>query len=61
MVSAQTATGFIQMDKLIHELSNLKSAYQSNNPYPHIVIDQFLETAAAKKAMAFFPKVKDAG
>ncbi|MBC7919543.1 MAG: 2OG-Fe(II) oxygenase [Ferruginibacter sp.] len=36
-------------------------AYASAQPYPHIVLDNFLEEWAAEKAMREFPPVKDEG
>jgi Rps23 Pro-64 3,4-dihydroxylase Tpa1-like proline 4-hydroxylase len=38
-----------------------KKKYQTDIPYPHIVIDNFLKESVAKKAMDSFPKVKDEG
>ncbi|GAA0729725.1 hypothetical protein GCM10009430_40150 [Aquimarina litoralis] len=35
--------------------------YQTATPYPHIIFDDFLEKAAADKALAVFPKIKDEG
>jgi Rps23 Pro-64 3,4-dihydroxylase Tpa1-like proline 4-hydroxylase len=61
MSSLQASSGIIQMGKLENNLSTLKETYQSNLPYPHISIDDFLDPVAAKKAMELFPKVKDAG
>ena len=37
------------------------SAYQHAQPYPHIVLDDFLEPWAAQKALEAFPQVSDAG
>lgn len=35
--------------------------YQHNQPYPHIVLENFLEVNAAEQALASFPAVGDAG
>ncbi|WP_299887524.1 2OG-Fe(II) oxygenase [uncultured Lacinutrix sp.] len=35
--------------------------YQNALPYPHIILDDFLETEAAEKALNVFPKIKDEG
>jgi hypothetical protein len=43
------------------QASALAPAYRHAQPYPHIVLDQFLETSAAHKAMSQFPAVQDAG
>ncbi|MBK8969292.1 MAG: 2OG-Fe(II) oxygenase [Saprospiraceae bacterium] len=37
------------------------ATYQSAHPYPHGQFENFLESAAAQKAMEAFPKVKDDG
>ncbi|WP_044400342.1 2OG-Fe(II) oxygenase [Lacinutrix sp. Hel_I_90] len=35
--------------------------YQKALPYPHLVLDNFLEIEAAEKALDVFPKIEDAG
>ncbi|MFT5251164.1 MAG: Rps23 Pro-64 3,4-dihydroxylase Tpa1-like proline 4-hydroxylase [Flavobacteriales bacterium] len=35
--------------------------YVKAAPYPHIIFDDFIETAAAEKALDVFPKIQDAG
>jgi 2OG-Fe(II) oxygenase superfamily len=42
-------------------LSENRRTYQSAQPYPHIVLDNFLEETAAQNALDGFPAVKDAG
>jgi len=42
-------------------LEEKNKAYLTAKPYPHIVIDNFLEEWAAQKALHEFPKVADAG
>jgi hypothetical protein len=49
----------IDMDHLEQNVERLHSDYQSAAPYPHIVIDDFLEPEAAKAAMAEFPPVDE--
>lgn len=42
-------------------LSSLKTRYQNQSPFPHIVLDQFLTRQGATDALQAFPKVKDEG
>ena len=35
--------------------------YQKASPYPHVILNDFFETAAAEKALEVFPKIKDEG
>lgn len=51
----------IEINSFVSNLENNKHIYQTNKPYPHIAIDNFLVSSAAKNAMELFPKVKDAG
>lgn len=58
----------LQDTQPILDLSKWKKAvdenaatYQSAHPYPHGQFENFLEPAAAQKAMEAFPKVKDDG
>lgn len=53
--------GIFDFDKWENDLPGLKSLYHSNVPYPHIMLDDFMETAAAKKVYSVFPSVKDQG
>ena len=43
------------------QLERLNTSYQSVAPFPHIVLDNFLSAAAARKALAVFPPVQDEG
>jgi Rps23 Pro-64 3,4-dihydroxylase Tpa1-like proline 4-hydroxylase len=43
------------MARLERDIDRLSATYQSAEPYPHIVIDDFLEPGAAESAMAEFP------
>ena len=45
----------LDIDRFERDIQHLRSTYQSAQPYPHIVIDDFLEPAAAAAAMAEFP------
>ncbi len=42
-------------------LPDLKASYLEGAPYPHIVMEDFLEYGAAQKAMADFPSISDKG
>ncbi len=48
-------------DRWTPALDTLARQYSSGHPYPHIVMDNFLEAWAAEKAMQEFPAVKDQG
>jgi len=48
-------------EKWEQKLPDLKSAYHSNEPYPHIMLDDFMVPEAAKQAHDVFPSVKDEG
>lgn len=43
------------------KLPQLKADYQTDHPFPHIILDNFLTPQAAQKAMDAFPPVKDEG
>jgi hypothetical protein len=45
----------LDMDRFERNIESMRATYQSAVPYPHIVIDDFLEPAAAEAAMAEFP------
>ena len=45
----------LDLDRLERDIERLRTEYQTAAPYPHIVIDDFLEPAAAKSAMSEFP------
>ncbi len=45
----------LDIGRLEAQIDQLHEVYQSALPYPHIVIDDFLEPAAAKAAMEEFP------
>ena len=48
-------------DRWTSRLDTLTPQYRQGHPYPHIVMDNFLEEWAAEKAMREFPAVKDQG
>ncbi len=43
------------------QLPKLQKAYQTDQPFPHIVLNDFLNPEAANSAMGAFPAVKDEG
>ena len=45
----------LDMDELERNLERTRVDYQSAAPYPHIVIDNFLEPEAVQGAIAEFP------
>jgi hypothetical protein len=45
----------LDIDRLEQDIDRLHAEYQAASPYPHIVLDDFLEPEAAKAAMAEFP------
>jgi hypothetical protein len=47
----------LDIDRLEHDMGRLHADYQAASPYPHIVLDDFLEPEAAKAAMAEFPSI----
>jgi hypothetical protein len=47
----------LDIDRLERDIDRLQAEYQVASPYPHIVLDDFLEPHAAKAAMAEFPSV----
>jgi len=47
----------VDMDRLEKDIGRLQAEYQAASPYPHIVLDDFLDPQAAESAMAEFPPV----
>jgi len=43
------------------QLPKLQKAYQTDQPFPHIILNDFLNPKAAQSAMDAFPAVKDEG
>jgi hypothetical protein len=50
-----TRTPLVDMDRFERDIERLRTTYQSAEPYPHIVIDNFLEPGAVDEAIAEFP------
>ncbi len=44
-----------------NRLPSLKATYKDASPYPHVVLDDFLETWAAKQVVEDFPEVQTDG
>lgn len=51
----ETQIPVLDLDRLESEVHRLGSAYRSARPFPHIVIDDFLDQAVAATAIAEFP------
>lgn len=51
----------INLDRLKPQLSADKKRYHQHPPYPHISLENFLESWAAEKALDEFPRVQDDG
>ena len=45
----------LDIDSLEQNVERLRASYQSATPYPHIVIDDFLEPSAVQAAIDEFP------
>lgn len=45
----------LNLDDLERKIDDLRAEYQSASPYPHIVLDDFLEPKAAEAAISEFP------
>src|ERR1700722_10360348 len=52
---SNTEAPIVNLDRLEGELDHLSATYQSASPYPHIVLDDFLEPGVAEAAMEEFP------
>ena len=53
--------GIIDHKKVQQRFSESAEKYQTANPFPHIMLDDFLEEEAAQKALEAFPAVQDDG
>lgn len=60
-MSTVSAIQVVNLEKWRQRLPELKATYQTDSPFPHMFIDNFLEEEAATKAMEEFPGVTDAG
>ncbi|MBC7891308.1 MAG: 2OG-Fe(II) oxygenase [Sphingobacteriaceae bacterium] len=62
MTPTSTAAALLlDLDRWQAALPMLSKAYRRAAPYPHITLENFLETEAADAALAAFPAVQDAG
>jgi hypothetical protein len=52
---SNTEAPVLNLDRLEGQLDHLSATYQSASPYPHIVLDDFLEPGVAEAAMEEFP------
>lgn len=50
---------YFDKPKLLALAEQYKDAYQHNDPFPHVVIDNFLPTEVAERILAEFPKPDD--
>lgn len=57
----ETQSTFIDLDKWKAKLPELKKQYNTEDPFPHIVIDNFVKEEELDKVEAGFPKVGDEG
>ena len=57
----QTKTRFIDLEKWKSQTSELRKKYDTDTPFPHIIIDDFLNPDELEKAEKEFPPVDDAG
>lgn len=51
----------LNLEKWNDRLEALKKQYQTDQPFPHIVLDNFLEPSTAEKVRKAFPAVEDKG
>lgn len=56
-----TATRIIDLDLWEGRLPRLVENYRSGKPFPHTVLDEFLDKASADQAQEAFPRVQDEG
>ncbi|MEP7233020.1 MAG: 2OG-Fe(II) oxygenase, partial [Ginsengibacter sp.] len=56
----QTATQIFNYDKWNSELTELSKRYQTASPYPHIVLDNFLNPDGLDECIAAFNKLNEA-
>lgn len=52
---------FNNLEELTRDFKDKAAVYHSNQPYPHLVIDNFLDPTYAEKILDSFPNVKDEG
>jgi hypothetical protein len=51
----------VDLDRWAERLPEMRATYAAAAPYPHAVIDDFLDVEVATRAAAAFPAVQDAG
>ncbi len=51
----ETDVPVLDIDRLEDRLDELHATYQAATPYPHIVLDDFLEPGVAERAIEEFP------
>ena len=56
-----TATRIIDLDLWEGRLPKLVDGYRTAKPFPHAVLDNFLDVASAEQAQQAFPRVQDQG
>ena len=59
--SKEGASSILDIEHWHGQLESLSQLYQTDQPFPHITLDNFLEGKAATKAMQAFPAVRDEG
>jgi Rps23 Pro-64 3,4-dihydroxylase Tpa1-like proline 4-hydroxylase len=61
MLQTETTFRFIDLEYWKNQTEQLKKTYSTDNPFPHIVIDNFLRPDELAKAEKEFPPIDDAG
>lgn len=61
MAETVTATRIVDLDLWEGRLPKLVETYRAGKPFPHIVLDDFLDPASATQAQQAFPRVQDQG
>lgn len=54
-----TASSLIDMERFAGQVDNLKASYQTADPYPHIVIDDFLNPDALQQCVVEFDQLNN--
>lgn len=55
------SSGILDLAKWESEIGEIAPRYQGASPYPHIVLDEFLDAGAARAAMEEFPPLDGGG
>jgi Rps23 Pro-64 3,4-dihydroxylase Tpa1-like proline 4-hydroxylase len=61
MLQTETTFRFIDLEYWKNQTEELKKTYSTDNPFPHIAIDNFLRPDELGKAEKEFPPIDDAG